>query len=247
MNLRHVPWTLTLALTPSLAHAQGQILFEQLPNQFNFTYADTDCDVCGALSGFDQSVAENFVITTSSSVQLNQIVLWGVHDNGTALDPNAFDINIYTDSGGTAGTLVYSAFDVPATAVATGQTIGFGMEEEAEVTLTPLSPPSLLDGTYWIEIYNNTTTTTASWAWESAPFDPIHGIDGYIFSTTAPGGVWFPDNYQPGSPSGNMAMRLIGEGGAGLGTNYCITLPNSTGSAAAITALGSDQPGGQTC
>jgi len=230
MRIRPAYFLSAFALLSSAAQAQGQVFLEQLPNQFTFTFADTDCNVCGP--GSDQSVAENFVVPSTST--LSQIVIWGVHDNGSASDPNSFDVYIYDDQAGAVGAFVYQEFGVPSVAVATGATVA--NEAEVECTLTPVSPPQLAAGTYWIEIHNNTSTTGASWGWVSAPLDTTNGIDGYSFSTTAPGGTWFPDNFASGGPNVNMAMRLLMDG---LGTSYCPMTPNSVGPGAVMAATGS--------
>ena len=231
MHLRSL-LLLAAALIPTLAH--GQVLVEQLPNQFTFVYADEGCSVCGP--GEDQSLAENFVL--ASGADINQIVIWGVHDNSDPGDPNDFDVNVFEDQGGLPGAVLYQEFSMASSATPTGVLIGFGMEAEVEVTLTPSSPISLGSGTYWIEIYNDTSGVDGAWGWVTAFPDPAAGLDSYAFSTTAPAGTWFPDNYSSGGPNDSLSLRLVGDLPTGLGNSYCTGAPNSTGSGGVISAIG---------
>lgn len=208
---------LLLASLASLASGQGAVVFEQLPNQQNFTFSDADCDVCGGppLGNNQQTVAEDFVISAATTFQLNEITIWGVHDNGLPSDPNFFTVYIYNSMSGLPGQQLFAEVNMPCVAVPTGTTL-FG-EAEVEFTLSPSLPPQLPSGTYWIEIFNDTVQNPATWAWISAAPDPFNGVDGFSFSDTTPGGQWYSDSYQPGSASRNMAMRLRGDGASPSG------------------------------
>jgi hypothetical protein len=213
MNMRTpVLCALLASALTSAASAQGQVVFEQLPNHFNFTYSDADCDVCGGppLGTGQQTIAEDFVITAATTFQLNEITVWGVNDNGSPNDQSFFTVYIYSTLSGLPGQILYSEVNVPTVAVPTGVTL-FG-ESEVEYTLSPTLPPQLPSGSYWIEIYNDTAVNPATWGWISAAPDPFNGFDGFTFSDTTPGSQWYTDSYLPGSPSRNMALRLRGDG-----------------------------------
>ncbi|MCB9915780.1 MAG: hypothetical protein H6828_11645 [Planctomycetes bacterium] len=246
----------SLLLVPLLAApaaAQSVAVLEQLPNGVLFTYSDDDCNVCGgSFSPPTQTVADDFVVVTSGTFTLEEIVLWGVHDNGTALDPNVFQVTLYPDANGVPGPQIYSALLAPTSAVATGAT-HFG-EAEVEVTLHPVPQPQLPAGTYWIELYNSTFSTPASWGWLSGDLDVANGRDGFVFSPDIPASTWYADGYAPGGPARNFALRLVGSGAQTGGPiqPYCFgaSCPcanddaaagctNSTGAGAALPFAGS--------
>ena len=245
--------TLALAALAAPLQAQTVDVIEQLPNHFLFTYSDQDCDVCGgSFSAPTQTLAENFNVVTPSVFQLEEIVIWGVHDNGSPTDPNVFELRILDDINGLPGGAVYSETLLPFSTVVTG--VQIAGESEVEVTLRPSGSVQLPTGTYWVEIYNDTASTTASWAWISADLDSANGIDGSAFSPDIPASPWFGDNYLPGGPARNLSLRISGTGAQPGGPiqPYCFGVgcpcgnddagagcANSTSAGASLTFQGS--------
>ncbi len=199
-----------LLVAPALA--QSVLVLDQPPNQTNVIWSDEDCDRCGGLGTFQQSVAESFSVTVdpgSAFFTLEEIVVWGGHD--VASPPaDHFWINVHSGFGGTPDQLLYSEYDVAHTAVPTGANIY--ATYEVEYTFALANPPQLGTGVYWIEIYNDTTGDVSTWGWESGTLDGWSGTDDFAFSEYAPGTLWWPAGYVAGSPSNNCAMQVRGTG-----------------------------------
>ena len=71
----------------------------------------------------------------------------------------------------------------------------FGLDEyEYVIDLEP--PLGLEGGTYWVEIYNNTTDSPDSWFWETGDADDCAGMSSAVWSFELPE-VWLP-LYPPG-------------------------------------------------
>jgi len=61
---------------------------DQIPNEVNGLFADSSCSLCGTSQ---QSVAENFVVTTSfPGLSISEIVIWGGYYPQNA--PNSVDV-----------------------------------------------------------------------------------------------------------------------------------------------------------
>ena len=247
---RRTPSFLALfALFAPTALAQGVAILDQAPNEANITYSDADCDVCGGppLGTGQQSIAENFVVSVapgSSHFTLNELVVWGGHAETNPTPPDYFTINIYSDFGGLPDLMLHSETDVAHTAVPTGVVIY--STDIIEYTFALASPPQLTSGTYWLEIFNDTTGHPSTWGVESGTLDAIGGIDGFAFSTYAPGTTWYGDSYTAGSPSRNFAMRIIGTGAVGTGPiqAYCFGTSCPCGNNDTTAGCGNSTGGG---
>jgi hypothetical protein len=80
-----------------------------------------------------------------------------------------------------------------------------------------LSPCSLADGTYWIQIYTDTGLGTDDWFWEFGDLDPVNGVAGSAWATALPPTSWNLD------PSAEFAVELagtIGDVWTGLAAHY---------------------------
>ena len=171
----------------------GDVLLDQQPNAVNGFFNDSNCQLCPT---GQQSIADNFVVNSpTGSVQLNAITTWGGYFPGNT--PNAIDsfsILIHNNVGGLPGpTIIFSALNIPATNRAMTGVVLFGVDEWIfDITLA--APPTLPNGTYWLEIFNNTAPTPGvDFFWETGDLDPVHGIPNAAFSTSTPGGVWNPN------------------------------------------------------
>ena len=171
----------------------GTTLINQPPNGVNGYFADPDCQFCG---GGQQSMADNFIVNApGGSFQLTQIVAWGGYFAGNT--PNAtddFDILIHNSAGTIPGsTIVFSLSNLqPTTRVATGVVL-FGVDEYI-FTFDLAAPPTLPNGTYWIEMFNNTAPTPGvDYFWETTNVDPTSGISQAAFAFETPGQGWNPN------------------------------------------------------
>ena len=174
----------------------GDILLNQQPNASNGYFADPNCQLCPTGA---QSMADNFVVASpTGSVQLNAITMWGGYFPGNT--PNAtddFDILIHNNVGGLPGpTIVFSVSGIPATTRAMTGIVLFGVDEWI-FDFTLAAPPTLPNGTYWLEIFNNTAPTPGvDFFWETGNVDGTNGIAGGAFAQQAPGTSWLsnPDD-----------------------------------------------------
>jgi len=165
----------------------GDILIDQQPNAVNGYFADTDCQLCPT---GQQSMADNFVINSATgSAQLQHITMWGGYFPGNT--PNAtddYDILIHNNAGALPGaTIVFTVSGIQATTRATTGVVLFGVDEWV-FDFDLAAPPTLPNGTYWLEIFNNTAPTPGvDFFWETGTLDPTHGIASAAFSTSTPG------------------------------------------------------------
>jgi hypothetical protein len=171
----------------------GDILLNQQPNAVNGFFNDSDCQLCGT---GQQSIADNFVVNSpTGSVQLNQITIWGGYFPGNT--PNAtddFDILIHNNAGGLPGpSIVFSVSGIPATSRAMTGIVLFGVDEWI-FDFTLAAPPTLPNGTYWLEIFNNTAPTPGvDMFWETGNLDGTNGVANAAFATQTPGTAWNPN------------------------------------------------------
>jgi hypothetical protein len=191
------------------------VFLNQAPNAVNGLFADSSFN--GALQ---QSVAENFVVATAGPTYgITQIVMWGGYFPENI--PNAtddFTILIHTDAGGSPGPVIYARYNLQATTRATTGVVLFGVNEYI-FTFNLASPCFITTtGTYWIEIYNNSTSSSAFF-WETGNHDATNGIMGSAWTTTTPGVTWNLD------PATNLSIQLNGD------TNVPVELASFTASA----------------
>jgi len=170
----------------------------QLPNQSNGIFSDIDCDFC--TSGV-QILAEQFVIMEETTVV--GVNCWGGYypsDVPTASD--AFTLIFRNNSGGMPGAEIAKFGPLAGTRSQTGVVL-FGVHEylhELPVNL------QLGAGTYWIELFNDTSGSAESWFWEAGNRDQSYGIAGQAYTfDTYPLESWTLDG------STDMAFELICE------------------------------------
>ena len=157
------------------------VLISQPPNASNGLFNDGDCGACPTGA---QSIADNFVLAAAADV--GEVMWWGGYFPGDSFANWDYTVMFHTDSGGLPGAMISSQTGTP-TATPTGVVL-FGVQEY-EFDLI-LSPVALDAGTYWIELFTNTTGETDQAFWEVGDLDPINGIFDAVFSTTVPGTDW---------------------------------------------------------
>jgi len=167
-----------IPISSGFAFAQTVIL-NQAPDQVN-----------GYVSDFDapQSIADNFVV--SSTANVTQIRIWGFYAyTGTAPATDNFTVIFHADSAGLPGTSISTQTNVPVIRQVTGGTvIGY---TEYVYTLTLATPVNLSPGTYWVEIYDDTSADTDdNFYWELGTVDSTNGIPNSALATTTPGSGW---------------------------------------------------------
>lgn len=129
-----------------------------------------------------------------SAQTVNQIIFWGGYYPGnTPLAVDDFTVNIYHDNAGVPGTSVYSQSGVvPTDRTDTGVDL-FGVDEYL-FTLNLPNPPTLAAGTYWVEIFNNTSSIADDFFWETGTLDAVNGIQGSVWDSQTPGVNWILDS-----------------------------------------------------
>lgn len=129
--------------------------------------------------GSGVSIADNFIV--SSDMIFYQIVFWGFYDPGnTPPATDYFTVIIHQDEEGFPGTVVYSESGiVPTERIDTG--LDILSYEEYRFTLDLSIAPILSAGIYWVEIFNDTPTTTSNFYWETGNLDALNGILGSAF------------------------------------------------------------------
>ncbi|MCB8946254.1 MAG: S8 family serine peptidase, partial [Ardenticatenaceae bacterium] len=131
------------------------VFLNQPPNQSNGSFSDVDCDLCAATG--TQVLAENFVLANSSVI--TGMTIWsGYFPSNTPLVQDDLTVIFHADNNGTPGATLSTETSVPYTRMTTGIVL-FGVNEY-EHTITLANPVALDAGTYWVEIYNDTTGST---------------------------------------------------------------------------------------
>jgi hypothetical protein len=172
----------------------------QLPDQYNGVFSDLDCGSCE--EGM-QVAAENFAICDGDQVEIDALRFWGGYlPNNTPADPDAFTVVFRDDAGPEGPGAVITTFGpMPATTRAATGVMLFGANEyEYTIDLNPNVP--LEGGTYWVEIYNNTTDSPDSWFWETGDADDCAGVFNAALSFELPE-VWILLH-----PPGDLALDI---------------------------------------
>jgi hypothetical protein len=176
----------------------GDILLNQQPNAINGFFNDSDCQLCGT---GQQSIADNFVINSpTGNATINHITTWnGYFPGNTPNATDSFSIFIKNNAGSLPGsTVLFSVTGIQATARVTTGVVLFGVDEWM-FDFDLAAPPTLPNGTYWLEIFNNTAPTPGvDFFWETGDLDPTHGVADGAFATSTPGTAWNPN---PGDSS----------------------------------------------
>jgi hypothetical protein len=180
------------------------LTLNQPPNQSNGYFTDEGCAGCPTGA---RSIADNFIVsTTGAGFDVNQIVFWGGYSStDTPPATDDFDVLIHSDNSGVPGTVICSETGITtAPRILTGQTL-FGVSEYI-ITIDLASTCTLADGTYWIEIYNNTGSVDDDFFWEVGDLDAINGIAGSVGAEETPGVTW---SANPNDPE--LAIQLNGD------------------------------------
>ncbi|HEY6907157.1 MAG TPA: T9SS type A sorting domain-containing protein, partial [Ignavibacteriaceae bacterium] len=165
--------------------------------------ADASCALCPTLQ---QSIAENFVVTTGAPDNaIIQITIWGGYYPENI--PNSLDdftFIIHSDAGG-PGAVVDTRTGIEATSRSTTGTVLFGCDEYV-FTFDFSADPIFLanNGTYWLELYNN-SVESGNFFWETGNLDVTHGVAGSGWTTTTPGVTWNLD------PATDLSAQISGE------------------------------------
>lgn len=170
-------------------------ILNQPPNQANSYPSDP---------GQPQSLAENFVL--NSTVKVTRITIWGVYVGTGIPTPSTdnFTVIFHTNSSDLPGIPISTQHNVPVISQTTGGNVGGRPEYIFYLTL--VTPVNLTPGTYWVEIYNDTTADTNNiFAWETGILDPINGISNSAFASTVPGSAWFA----PVAAPINLAIQIM--------------------------------------
>jgi hypothetical protein len=180
-----------IVISSGFVFAQTVIL-NQPPNQQEASPSDPD---------FNQSLAENFVV--NSTANIIQIRIWGCYASSNIVPAtDNFTVIFHADSSGSPGAAISTQNNVPVVRQATGGNVAI-IYTEYLYTLTLATPVTLTPGTYWVEIYNNSTGDF--FAWEKGNIDPTNGLPNLAWAETVPGSDWHPTD-----PS-NLAIEIIKE------------------------------------
>jgi len=150
--------------------------------------------------------ADNFIVSTGGlGFDLEQVVIWGGYFPGnTPLTTDSFGVVIHQDAAGLPGAVVCSEPGIiPTSRTLTGH-VWPNSVEQYTYTLDLASACSLTDGTYWAEVYNDSSAAVGNDRWnrDRGTLDPVNGVDGdsYTFRT--------PPDWYPATE--NAAMQLNG-------------------------------------
>lgn len=171
------------------------VILNQPPNQATSYPSDP---------GTPQSLAENFIL--NSTVNVTRLTIWGVYIGAGTPTPltDNFTVIIHADSSGLPGVPISTQTNVPVISQATGGTVGGSPEYIFYLTL--MTPVTLTPGTYWVEIYNDTTADTDDiFAWETGAQDLTNGIPNSAFSSTVPGSAWLA----PAAAPIDLAIQIM--------------------------------------
>lgn len=165
----------------------GTVALNQPPNGVNGFFSDPSCGLCGG----QQAIADNWSVNSpGGSFQVNQIIMWGGYFPGNTPNPtDAFTVLIHSDGGGVPGPVVFT-FNGPATSRIQTGVIIFGTNEWL-FTFDFAAPANLANGTYYVEVINNTAGNPAGddFYWETGNPGTGSLFDAF-FAFEAPGVNW---------------------------------------------------------
>jgi hypothetical protein len=169
----------------------GANALDQPPGGITAWYSDSNCQSCG---GMQQAVADNFLVNEpGGAFQVGEIVIWGVYVPGNVpsiLD--LFDIRIHEDASGVPGPVVFLLQNIQATSRVIDGSLG--NTDQYRFTFDFAAPPVLPNGSYWVEITNDTAVDPGNdFAWREGILDPVHGLPDSLISGTVPGVNWQPE------------------------------------------------------
>jgi len=179
------------------------VYLNQAPNGLNGLFADSSFN-----GASQQSIADNFVVAAAGpNYGITEIVFWGGYfPQNIPNTTDDFTIIIHSDAGGSPGANIYARYNLQATSRVTTGVILFGVDEYLftfDFSASPFMMPNT--GTYWIEIYNNSTQSDAFF-WETGNLDVTHGVAEATFAVETPGVTWLgPHGY------GDQAIQINGD------------------------------------
>ena len=168
----------------------GECMVQDSEGATQGSYSDVDCEPCG--TGI-QICAEDFVMATTEHIE--SIRFWGF-DSGGEIDPDVFTVIFRDDDAGAPGAAI-------AGLSVSGVAADFQDGNEYRIDLDQYFSADFAPGTYWCEIYNDSTGSEASWAWLDGNLDPDLGRDGMAWTTTLPEEPWNLDS------AANRSLELI--------------------------------------
>ncbi len=150
--------------------------------QTGATYSDV------ATPSGNQLAAENFV--ADELVEIDVLKFWGgYYPNDITQEPDTFTVIFRQDDTGLPGAEISRSTHVGPPRLLSGYLATMGVNEyEYTIDLTP--DVALGPGTFWVEIYNDTTGNSDSWVWAWGALDPTAGVSGAAVTITIPEPPW---------------------------------------------------------
>lgn len=169
-----------LAMGALMSTASAQTLISQAPNGVNGFFSDET---------LPQSMADDFIIGAGGA-NLGILTWYGAYFPSNTIVPDQFNIRIHADTGGLpdGGAAFLNLSNVAADTRAISGGPLFGVDEY--VYTINLGGLHLDAGTYWLEIFNNTSQNTDNWFWETGDLDAVNGRFGDAFALETPGVGW---------------------------------------------------------
>jgi hypothetical protein len=128
------------------------VLYDQYDNATGAAYTSQDFET--AFDAYDNQAADDFVVPTGETWNIDQVDVQGQYSTGGPAA--AFHVFIYSDAGGLPGTNVYTALDQAYSDGGTG----------TDFVITLSSPATLTEGTYWVSVQSRQDFGTAGqWFW----------------------------------------------------------------------------------
>ncbi|HLG33190.1 MAG TPA: T9SS type A sorting domain-containing protein [Ignavibacteriaceae bacterium] len=177
------------------------VFLDQVPNGVNGFFADSSFNGTN-----QQSIADNFAVAVAGPTYgITEIVFWGGYFPENIPNPtDDFTIILHSDAGGSPGPVIYARYDLQGSRATTGVVL-FGVDEYVFTFDFSASPMIIAStGTYWIEIYNNSTASSAFF-WETGNLDVTHGVAGNNFAVETPGVTWL------GNTGNDQAIQINGD------------------------------------
>ena len=137
--------------------APNVVLYDQYDN--SGIYGWTSQDFEAAYDAFDNQGADDFVVPSGETWNVDEVDVKGVYFNGAG--PSAsFHVFIYSDNAGLPGTVVYTGLNQ--TYIETPD--GSGLVDDV-ITLSPAAV--LTEGTYWVSVQSQMDFTVGGqWGWQ---------------------------------------------------------------------------------
>lgn len=163
-----------------------KVAFRQRPEESTGIYADADCKLCD--SAGSQSAAVGFRF--SKRTVLSAVHVWGAfYPSDARPDVDAFSVILHDIENDLPGNTIASFDGLPAERAETGVTLTLEVPElKFEIDLP--QPVTLEPGSYYIEVFNDTTGSSDTFIWEYGVSVATTSIAGTPFADEAPGQTW---------------------------------------------------------